>query len=189
MFRIQDEIPVVPIEHMSRRKVNYAQQNGGVPGKKVSRHEMTKHAKQIDPHLQFSLALKNPPMTEVTNKLNIDPSLLSTMVQLTDKMKVDLQQVTSRMNVLEQKVKPHLNAIFLELFSSVLSKVSFASLKLSLTGVLFPSHSHHHHQSLFFPSSFALKRKQKRNLRVDWMRIYHSTISRFGWRKEEVLQN
>lgn len=44
-------------------------------------------------------------MTEVTNTLNIDPSLLTHLVQLTDKMKIDLQQVNSRMNVLEQKVK------------------------------------------------------------------------------------
>lgn len=43
-------------------------------------------------------------MTEVTNKLNIDPSLLTHLVQITDKMKVDLQQVNSRMSVLEQKV-------------------------------------------------------------------------------------
>jgi predicted DNA-binding ArsR family transcriptional regulator len=66
---------------------------------------MTEHPKPIDSHSQFSLAKKNPPMTEVTNKLNIDPSLLSSVVQLTDKMKVDLQQVTSRLNALEQKVK------------------------------------------------------------------------------------
>lgn len=43
-------------------------------------------------------------MTEVTNKLNIDPSLLTHLVQITDKMKLDLQQVNGRMNVLEQKV-------------------------------------------------------------------------------------
>lgn len=44
-------------------------------------------------------------MTEVTNKLNIDPSLVTHLVQITDKMKLDLQQVNDRMNVLEQKVK------------------------------------------------------------------------------------
>jgi hypothetical protein len=43
-------------------------------------------------------------MTEVTNKLNIDQSTLTQLVQITDKMKTDLQQVNSRMNVLEQKV-------------------------------------------------------------------------------------
>jgi hypothetical protein len=43
-------------------------------------------------------------MTEVTNKLNIDPSLVTHLVQITDKMKLDLQQVNNRMNVLEQKV-------------------------------------------------------------------------------------
>lgn len=43
-------------------------------------------------------------MTEVTNKLNIDPSLLTHLVQITEQMKVDLQQVNSRMNVLEKKV-------------------------------------------------------------------------------------
>jgi hypothetical protein len=43
-------------------------------------------------------------MTEVTNKLNIDQSTLTQLVQITDKMRVDLQQVNSRMNVLEQKV-------------------------------------------------------------------------------------
>lgn len=40
----------------------------------------------------------------MTNKLNIDPSLLTHLVQITDKMKVDLQQVNSRMSALEQKV-------------------------------------------------------------------------------------
>lgn len=50
------------------------------------------------------LCFQNPPMTEVTNKLNIDPSMLTHLVQITDKMKVDLQQVNSRMSVLEQKV-------------------------------------------------------------------------------------
>lgn len=43
-------------------------------------------------------------MTEVTNKLNIDPSLLTHLVQITEQMKLDIQQVNSRMNVLEQKV-------------------------------------------------------------------------------------
>ena len=43
-------------------------------------------------------------MTEVTNKLNIDQSTLTQLVQITDKMRVDLQQVNSRMGVLEQKV-------------------------------------------------------------------------------------
>jgi hypothetical protein len=43
-------------------------------------------------------------MTEVTNKLNIDQSTLTQLVQITDKMRVDLQQVNGRMNVLEQKV-------------------------------------------------------------------------------------
>lgn len=42
-------------------------------------------------------------MTEVTNKLNIDQSTLTQLVQITDKMKEDLQQVNSRMNVLEKK--------------------------------------------------------------------------------------
>lgn len=65
-------------------------------------------------------------MTEVTNKLNIDPSLLTHLVQLTEQMKVDLQQVNSRMNVLEQKVSAFatraafslLPKIFLENFRS-----------------------------------------------------------------------
>lgn len=43
-------------------------------------------------------------MTEVTSKLNIDPSLLTHLVQITEQMKLDLQQVNTRMNVLEQKV-------------------------------------------------------------------------------------
>lgn len=43
-------------------------------------------------------------MTEVTSKLNIDPSLLTHLVQITEQMKVDLQQVNSRVNVLEHKV-------------------------------------------------------------------------------------
>lgn len=44
-------------------------------------------------------------MTEMTNKLNIDPSLMTHLVQsITDNMKADLQQVNSRLNVLEQKV-------------------------------------------------------------------------------------
>ncbi|CRK96362.1 CLUMA_CG009779, isoform A [Clunio marinus] len=84
---VEDEIPVVPIvDHMTRqrdRKLNYSQQNGGI-------HK------------------KNLPMTEVTNTLKIDPSMLTHLVQITDKMKVDLQQVNNRMNVLEQKiVKAH----------------------------------------------------------------------------------
>ena len=44
-------------------------------------------------------------MTEVTNKLNIDSSLMTHLAQITDKMKLDLQQVNNRLNVLEQKVK------------------------------------------------------------------------------------
>jgi ABC-type Zn2+ transport system substrate-binding protein/surface adhesin len=107
IFRLsaQDEIPVVPIEHIPRhqnRKLNYAHQNGGIPGKKVSSRRHDTHDE-----LNFHLLLlpKNPPMTEVTNTLNIDPSLLSNMIQLTDKMRVDLQQVTSRLNTLEQKVR------------------------------------------------------------------------------------
>lgn len=47
---------------------------------------------------------QNLPMTEVTNKLNIDQSTLTQLVQITDKMRVDLQQVNGRMSVLEQKV-------------------------------------------------------------------------------------
>lgn len=60
-------------------------------------------------------------MTEVTNQLNIDPSLLTHLVQITDKMKVDLQQVNSRMNVLEQKVKDLSSMQFV--FASVSSRV------------------------------------------------------------------
>lgn len=45
------------------------------------------------------------PMTEVTNQLNIDQSMLSHMVQINDKMQVDLQQVSSRVQALEQKVE------------------------------------------------------------------------------------
>ncbi len=44
-------------------------------------------------------------MTEVTNKLNIDSSLMTHLAQITDKMKLDLQQVNNRLNVLEQKVE------------------------------------------------------------------------------------
>jgi hypothetical protein len=43
-------------------------------------------------------------MTEVTNKLAIDPALVSHLVQITDKMKVDMQQVNNRLSVLEHKV-------------------------------------------------------------------------------------
>lgn len=43
-------------------------------------------------------------MTEVANKLNIDPSIVTHLAQITDNMKIDLQQVNSRLNVLEQKV-------------------------------------------------------------------------------------
>lgn len=54
-------------------------------------------------------------MTEVTNKLNIDPSPLVThLVQITDKMKLDLQQVNNRMNVLEQKVAYNAEEIILD---------------------------------------------------------------------------
>lgn len=54
-------------------------------------------------------------MTEVTNKLNIDPSLVTHLVQITtDKMKLDLQQVNDRMNVLEQKVTYNAEETFLD---------------------------------------------------------------------------
>jgi len=55
-------------------------------------------------HLNGGIHKKTQPMTEVTNKLNIDPSLASHLVQISDKMKLDLQQVNNRMNVLEQKI-------------------------------------------------------------------------------------
>lgn len=72
---VEDEI-VIP---EPRPTVNYAHHNGGVAHKK--------------------------PMTEVTNKINIDPSLMTHLVQsITDNMKADLQQVNSRLNVLEQKM-------------------------------------------------------------------------------------
>lgn len=124
-------------------------------------------------------------MTEVTNKLNIDPSLLTHLVQITEKMKVDLQQVNSRMNVLEQKVKHFsswndairlhkrlrriLKAQCLENEDLEQSKKKTLSSKYSesfhtypglpttaltqLTGVLFPSHSHHYLFS-FLPHNF-----------------------------------
>ncbi|CAH1715446.1 unnamed protein product [Chironomus riparius] len=72
---VEDEIVIAE----SRPTVNYAHHNGGIAHKK--------------------------PTTEVTNKLNIDPSLMTHLVQsITDNMKADLQQVNTRLNVLEQKM-------------------------------------------------------------------------------------
>lgn len=56
-------------------------------------------------HLNGGIHKKPMPMTEVTNKLNIDPSIMTHLVQsITDNMKSDMQQVNSRLNVLEQKM-------------------------------------------------------------------------------------
>jgi hypothetical protein len=108
---LQDEIPVVSIEHMSRqrdRKLNYSQQNGGVH-KKVRRLSLIQSTLEIN----SISSCQNLPMTEVTNKLNIDQSTLTQLVQITDKMRVDLQQVNGRMNALEQKVSAGGKAICL----------------------------------------------------------------------------
>ncbi|KAG5676381.1 hypothetical protein PVAND_006222 [Polypedilum vanderplanki] len=73
---VEDEMP---IENIARPR-DYSHQNGGV-------HK------------------KNMPMTEVTNKLNIDQSLRHQLVQsITDNMKADLQQVNTRISSLEQKI-------------------------------------------------------------------------------------
>lgn len=55
-------------------------------------------------HLNGGIHKKTLPMTEVTNKLNIDNSLVTHLVQITDKMKLDLQQINGRINGLEQKI-------------------------------------------------------------------------------------
>ncbi|XP_070499369.1 acyl-CoA-binding domain-containing protein 5A isoform X2 [Chironomus tepperi] len=71
---VEDEIVIAE----SRPALNYTHHNGGIAHKK--------------------------PMTEVTNKLNIDPSIVTHLVHsITDNMKADLQQVNTRLNVLEQK--------------------------------------------------------------------------------------
>lgn len=142
---------------MSRRdrKPNYSQHNGGIH-KKVNdsdRRSIFDNSFTIN----SISAEQNPPMTEVTNQLNIDPSLLTHLVQITDKMKVDLQQVNSRMNVLEQKVisSSYYSSPLLCNFSSPsrLALVRNKKLKLNrLTGVLSPSHSHHYHFHSIFLS-------------------------------------
>jgi hypothetical protein len=64
-------------------------------------------------------------MTEVTNKINIDPSLMTHLVQsITDNMKADLQQVNSRLNVLEQKVNKLLIHIIMSNFLQVPKKIN-----------------------------------------------------------------
>lgn len=89
-------------------------------------------------------------MTEVTNKLNIDPSLVTHLVQITtDKMKLDLQQVNSRMNVLEQKV-----GFYIKINKPIREDLYSLTTHYELTGVLFSLfYSHSHSLSIFAQKS------------------------------------
>lgn len=58
----QDEIPVVPIEHMSRqrdKKINYSQQNGGVH-KKVRKVSFNTIDRKLIPFVRFSILVSEP---------------------------------------------------------------------------------------------------------------------------------
>lgn len=114
---LQDEIQV---EHTSRpREKNYSHLNGGIHKKvKIKLAAATK--KNIE-CIKTLFLFQVLPMTEVTNKLNIDQSLMTHLVQsITDNMKVDLQQVNSRLNALEQKVREETKKKFIKIIINIL---------------------------------------------------------------------
>lgn len=106
--------------------------------------------------ISIPLLDQNLPMTEVTNTLNIDPSLLTHLVKITEKMKVDLQQVNSRMNVLEQKV----------IFYSCATRY-FAPLQSQTNRCFVSLHRTHIIIIIFFTHSFP-----STLIELDWKWIY-----------------